>query len=84
MTQPLLKQESPRRLDVRKEKAVKIKINGETKDWPKEKVYKTLEENGITETTGCSEAFPDGWVRYAGEDGFEIMVKEMAPQGCPE
>ena len=53
-----------------------VKYQGKEVNWPEKVVWATLERNGVTETTGYSEAYPDGWVFYQGDNGFEMFVKE--------
>ena len=53
-----------------------IKNHGKLEDIPEEKVYEILAEHGVTETTGFSESYQNGWVLYQGDDGFEMMVME--------
>lgn len=44
---------------------------------PEGRLIKVLEQIGVTETTGCSEMFEDGWVKYVGDDNRTIWAKPI-------
>lgn len=55
---------------------MQVIFNDKSYNLSREAVNLILESHGITDTTGCSESYPDGWVLYKGENGFELKVKE--------
>ena len=44
-----------------------------------EKLFADLAAIGVTETTGSSEMFEDGWVLYCGDSNQTILAKEIQP-----